>query len=254
MPSVLKIFWCGAALAASLSLTPLLAAAEQTNSPFEGTWRWTFTMPDAGKINPTLKLKREADGWTGSTRFRPGSSAPVTNLTFQGGQVSFDVVRERDGLKTTTHYAGTLSGDTIKGKIISRWEGRAESYDWEARRMNDVEGVWKWRFNFGRGGTAGGDAGGGGGGRGGGDLTLTLKREGEKVTGKLNAGRLGDSDIHRGRFRRGELSFEVERERDGNKTTNYYRGKLAGDIIEGTSISNAGERARTNEWKALRAD
>jgi hypothetical protein len=231
------------------------AETEKNSAALEGTWRWSFTMPDAGKINPILRLKHDTNGWTGSTRFRPGSSAPITNLTFRGSQVSFDVVRERDGLKTTTHYAGTLSGDSIKGKMISHWQGREESYDWEARRLNDVEGVWKWRLSFGRGGPGGGaGGGGGGGGRGGGELTVTLKRDGDKVSGKLNAGRLGESDIHRGRFRKGELSFEVERERDGDKSTNYYRGKLAGDTIEGTSISTFGDQVRTNEWKAVRAD
>jgi hypothetical protein len=45
----------------------------------------------------------------------------------------------------------------------------------------------------------------------------------------------------------------VHRERDGEKSTNYYRGKLSGDTITGSYTSNFGQR-RTNEWHAARAD
>jgi len=220
------------------------AEEEQPKSLLEGTWHWTFTMPDASKVSPTVHFKLESNKWKGTSRFRPGSSTPVTKLTLNGNELKFEVVRERDGQKTTTRYAGKIDGDMIRGKVTSNWNGQETSYDWEARRLIDVEGTWKWTSSFGRGGSD----------RPGFENTLTLKRDKEKVTGKLKAGRFGDSDISHGRFRKNELSFELVRERDGEKSTNFYRGKLAGDTIEGKSILTFGETTRTNEWKATRAD
>jgi hypothetical protein len=207
-------------------------------------------MPDSGKIKPVLRVKTEDGALTGTTRFRAGSTTPVTNLTLNGNAVSFDVMRERDGETTITHYSGTLSGDKIKGKMVSNWLGQEQSYDWEAIRYTDVEGTWKWRFGFGGGRPGGGRQGGGGGS----DITLTLKRDGEKLSGKLSMPRFGDTDIKQGRFKNGEVSFQTERERDGETSTNFYRGKFSADTIVGYNTSDFGGRVRTNEWRATRAD
>ena len=88
----------------------------------------------------------------------------------------------------------------------------------------------------------------------GGESVLTLKRDGDKLSGKYNAGKPGEADIQHGRFRNSEVSFEIERERDGDKTTNFYRGKFSGEDITGRSITDFGGRVRTNEWRAVRAD
>ena len=138
----------------------------------------------------------------------------------------------------TTHYTGKLNGDKIRGKIASDWSGEAQTYDWRAEKSNDLDGTWKWEVTFGERTF---------------DLSMTLKRDGDKVSGKLHLGRGGEPDIHHGRFRNNELSFEIHRERDGERSTNFYRGKLSGDSITGRYTSNFGQR-RTNEWHATRAD
>lgn len=254
----LKIVLCviaGAALATSFRLRA--ADAEKPN-PVAGIWRWSFTNSDGGQITPRVRFKEDEErGLVGTSRFRAGNDAPVSNLSLKGDQLNFDVVRERDSEQVVTHYSGTLSGDKIKGTITSKSAGEEQTFPWEAERLTDVDGTWKWRFAFGgRGGAGGGRQGGGGPGRfpgGGGDATLTLKRDGEKVAGKL-AGFGPDADIHHGRFRNGTLSFETERQgRDGGKSTNFYRGKLEADRIVGFLVSSSGER-RTNAWVAVRAD
>ena len=215
------------------------ADADATPSPIEGTWKWTFTMPDGGQVNPSVKFKIERNGaLTGTARFRPGNDAPVTNIVVTGNQVSFGVVRERDGNTVTTRYTGKMEGDTIRGKITSNWAGETQNFDWRAERSNDLDGAWKWRADVGGRGI---------------EQTAALKREGDRVSGKIRLGRGGEADIHHGRFRRNEVSFEIHRERGGERTTNYYRGRLSGDRITGTYISNSGQR-RTNEWHASRAD
>ena len=214
-------------------------AADKAHSPLSGIWKWTFTMPDGGQVNPRVKFTTDKNQkLIGVARFRAGMDAPVTNLVLQGDQVSFDVVRERDGQAVTTHYAGKMEGDKINGKVSSNWNGDQQTYDWRAERSNDLDGTWKWQVRFGEREF---------------DVSMTLKREGEKVSGKLHLGRGGEPEIHHGRLRNNLLSFEVHRERDGEKTTNFYRGKLSGDTIIGTYTSDFGRR-RTNEWDAARAD
>ena len=192
------------------------------------------------------------DALNATTSFRPGSDAPATHLKFKDNQVSFDVVRERDGEKVVTHYSGELKGDVIVGKITSKISGEELSYDWEARRPSGVEGAWKWASpGFGQGRTI--------------DWTLNLKADGETVTGRLKfggsggrgggGGFAGDVEIHRGRFARDGIYFETERKSaSGEMRTNRFRGKLAGDKIIGKSEMNSGGNYTTNQWEPVRAE
>jgi len=196
-------------------------------------------MPDGSQVTPKLELKEEDGQLTGTTRLRHGTEAPVTNLTVNGSEVSFQVVRERDGQETVTQYRGVLSTNTIKGKIVSNWGGAEESYDWEARRSIGASGTWRWISTFGTFRN---------------QSTLTLKQEGEKLTGKLNSGRSGDLEIKKGKIKGSELSFQVERERDGETFVSHYHGKLSGDKILGKMELNFFGEPRTNRWEAVRVD
>lgn len=249
---------------ALMALLPVAvqAADAKPRPPLDGTWRWDFVMPDSGVIKPTLRVKTEDSGkLTGTARFRSGSSTPVTNFKFKDNQVSFEVARERDGEKIITHYSGALQGDKIVGKIVSKWTGEEQSYDWVATRFADIEGVWKWRFSFGTNAPGGEGAGQGGGRRGGGrgggagEVTLTLKREeGEKLSGKLNVGR-GDQEIKHGLVQGSDVSFQTERQRStGEQSTNWYWGKFSGDTITGKYTTDFSGEIRTNDWRALRGD
>ena len=246
---------------AALALAPMAsrAAEAKPRPPLDGTWRWDFAMPDSGVAKPTLRVKTEDDGkLTGTARFRSGSSTPVKNLKLVDEQVSFDVERERDGEKIVTQYRGTLRGDQITGKIISKWTGAEQSYDWTASRFADIEGIWKWRLSFGTNAPGGGPGArrpGGGGPRGGGEATLTLKREeGDRLSGKLNAGRT-DQEIKHAHYKDGDVTFQTERERStGEQSTNWYWGKFNGEAIVGKYTTDFSGEIRTNEWRALRGD
>jgi hypothetical protein len=216
-----------------------LAQEPKTAFSLEGTWKWTFTMPDGAQVTPRLDLKQEAGLLTGTTRFRPGTETPITNLTVNGSEISFQVVRGRDGSTVATRYSGLWSGDTIKGKIVSNWTGAEQSYDWEARRVTDANGTWKWSA-----GIAGRRI----------ESRLTLKQEGDKLSGKISSARGGDTDIKKGKFKKGEVSFEVERERDGEKLVSRYYGKLSGNKIDGKMELNFSGEPRTNKWEAVRVD
>jgi hypothetical protein len=219
------------------------AAEGPAKSPLDGIWQWEFTMPDGGKVTPRVKFRTKQGELTGTSRFRAGSETPVRNIVFKGDQLSFDVVREHEDEEVVTHYRGRQSGDTIKGRITSKAAGEEQSYDWVAKRVSPLEGAWTLSVDIGRERPL--------------ESKLTLKQQGEKLEGKISAFRR-DLDIHKGRFKDGRISFEVERRsRDSDeKSITKYHGKMVGDKMEGQVEMNnfrTGDR-ETNDWEAVRAD
>lgn len=113
----------------------------------------------------------------------------------------------------------------------------------------DVNGTWTWTTPGRQGGPDRKN-------------TLTLKVEGEKVTGKLSApGRQGattEINIEDGKLKKGdekgdEISFKVTREFQGNKRVSKYSGKVAGDVIKGKfEFEGQDGQAQSREWEAKR--
>lgn len=230
--------------------------ANQEPSVFEGTWTWDFTMPEGSKVSPTLRVHTDEEGVLSlKTRFRPGPSLAITNYSIQGKSLRFEVIRERFGKIALTSYSGVLEGDTLRGTLRSDSTGTPVEYPWVARRNINIEGSWKWTVRpLGRPGsrretTANDDEE-----PSGVELLLTLKREAEKVSGKLKIGASTEVEIRHGRFRDGIVTFQTARERNGLMVTNNYLGKLNGDRIQGQILSYTGSRTRTNAWRASRAE
>jgi hypothetical protein len=82
------------------------------------------------------------------------------------------------------------------------------------------------------------------------EMTLKLKLEGDKLTGAMVGRNNQETAIEDGQFKDGEVSFKVTRERNGNKITMKYTGKLDGDTIKG-KIEREGQEGR--DWEAKRA-
>lgn len=219
-----------------------LPAADSTQPKIEGTWKWTFNMPDGTRAEPKARLKREGGALTGTSIPRPGMSTPITDLKVDGDKISWSVVRETNGRNVTTRYAGRIKDDKITGTIESDWSGEPQTYEWTARRAPDTpEGAWKWQTSFGQFRS---------------ESTVKLEFDGkskEKLKGKAKL-RNTEVDIKDGKFKDGEISFDIVRERDGNEFVTSYRGKLDGDSIVGESEFDFGGETRTREWIATRAD
>jgi hypothetical protein len=216
-------------------------ASDSADAPkIDGLWKWSFTMPDGYKVEPRAKLKREGDTLTGTSRFRSGAPAPIQDGKVNGDTISWSVVREHDGRKVTTRYEGKLKGDTINGTISSDWAGEAKTYSWEAKRTQETpEGEWKWEVAFGEFRTS---------------YSTKLKLDGRKVSGKVKS-RDREYDIKEGRWKDGELTFTVERERDGVDIVSKYRGKIDGDTIKGAVETAFGSaEPRSADWLATRVD
>ncbi len=123
-------------LAATFVLVIVAAAAQAMadDKPNPtGTWKWTVPGRNSQTREATLKLKLDGDKLTGAMLGPNGKENPIQDAAYKDGELSFKIVRERNGNKMTMTFTGKVSGDVIKGKIESDRAG-AQSRDWEAKR------------------------------------------------------------------------------------------------------------------------
>jgi len=84
--------------------------------------------------------------------------------------------------------------------------------------------------------------------------TLTLKMEGEKLTGKLSApgrgGQANETEITAGKVNGSEVSFAVTREFNGNSMTTKYSGKVADGAIKGKIETERNGETQSRDWEA----
>jgi hypothetical protein len=213
-----------------------LAQADDKPNP-TGTWKWSVTYNNQTR-EMTLTLKLESDKLTGAM-VREGQETPIQDAKYKDGDLSFTVVRERNGQKMTFKYTGKVSGDTIKGKTAFERDGQSQSRDWEAKRAVAAcpNGTWKWSTTF-NGQTR--------------ETTLKLKLEGDKLTGAV-VGRNGqETAIQEGKCKDCEVSFTVVRERNGQKMISKFTGKLSGDTIKGKRESQRDGQTQSRDWEAKR--
>ncbi len=87
-------------------------------------------------------------------------------------------------------------------------------------------------------------------------MSLKLKVEGDKVTGKLTSpsrdGGTTDTDIQDGKLKDGTVSFTVVREFNGNKMTSKYSGKVTAESIKGQIEFDRNGTTNTRDWEAKR--
>lgn len=88
-------------------------------------------------------------------------------------------------------------------------------------------------------------------------MSLKLKVEGDKLTGKLTSpGRQGgeptETEIADGKIKGDEVSFTVTREFNGNKMTSKYNGKVSADAIKGKIESERNGETQSRDWEAKR--
>lgn len=98
-----------------------------------GTWNTALILPDGNKIEGALKLKQEGEKLTGAV-VRNDNETQIQEGKVAGDEISFKVLREREGRTVTAKYKGKISGDTVKGKVESDWSGDWQTLDWEGKR------------------------------------------------------------------------------------------------------------------------
>ena len=102
----------------------------------------------------------------------------------------------------------------------------------------DPNGTWKWTVNFG-----GQER----------ELAVKLKADGEKLTGHFVSPDGKETAIEDGKYKDGEVSFKVTRERDGNKFIIKFKGKVSGDTLKGKSEIDRDGETRSRDWEAKRS-
>ena len=98
-------------------------------------------------------------------------------------------------------------------------------------------GTWKWTASFG-----GQDR----------EQTLTLKLEGDKLTGSMPGRNNTSTEISDASFKDNKVSFSVTREFNGQKRTTKYNGTLSGDTITGKSERERDGQTTSTDWVAKR--
>src|SRR5438874_1399110 len=103
----------------------------------------------------------------------------------------------------------------------------------------DLSGKWKWTMQRQNGG--------------GREVTLSLKQEGNKLTGTISGiGFGGETEIQDGSFKDGQVTFKVTRTRAGQDVTTTYTGKLQGDTIKGVVDTDMRGNKIPRDWEAHR--
>ena len=98
-----------------------------------GNWNTALILPDGNRIEGALKLKQEGDKLTGAA-IRNENESQIQDGKISGDEITFTILRERDGRKVTAKYKGKISGDSVKGKVESDWSGDWQTLDWEGAR------------------------------------------------------------------------------------------------------------------------
>jgi hypothetical protein len=98
-------------------------------------------------------------------------------------------------------------------------------------------GTWKWSVTFGDQKR---------------DFTLKLKLDGDKLTGGFIGPDGKETPIEDATYKDGEAAFKVTRERDGNKFTVKFKGKVSGDTIKGKTEFERNGETQSRDWEAKR--
>jgi len=107
-----------------------------------------------------------------------------------------------------------------------------------AENKTSPTGTWKWQVKFGDQER---------------EFTLKLKLDGDKLTGAMVGRDNKDQAIEDAKYKDGEVSFKVTRERDGQKFTVKYKGKVSGDTIKGKTEFDRNGETQSRDWEAKRA-
>ncbi len=85
------------------------------------------------------------------------------------------------------------------------------------------------------------------------DMTMKLKLDGEKLTGAMVGRNNQETAIENAKFKDGNVTFSVTRERMGQKFTTKYDLKLSGDTLKGKSTFERDGQTQSRDFEAKRA-
>jgi hypothetical protein len=215
---------------ATASIAPVGRPVVQSGSPANGAWDVVMNTPQGAQ---NFRAEFTVEGETLKGQLKRGNAPqglPVTG-TAKGKEVSFSYSVKFQEMDLKITMTGTIDGDNIKGQ--ADFGGFAQD-EWSAKRAsaaaapaapaasaapasgNDLSGTWDGQVE-----TSAGS----------GTPTLTLKQEGEKLTGTYK-GQLGEYPLT-GTVKGDavEFSFKVSGQVEG---TVIYKGTVSNGTMKGT--------------------
>jgi hypothetical protein len=204
-----------------------------------GNWKYDLNVA-GNELNLVLNLKQDGEKVTGKVT-TGDIELPISEGKITGDAISFKIAVDRDDMKFTSKYSGTVSGDNIKGKIHSDFGGQEHDMDWNATREKAVAsatGTWKWVVTTDSGDSI--------------DLSMKVKQENDKLSGVVILGE-NESPISEGMVKGNDVTFKVTRELDGTTRVSKFKGTLEGDTIKGKIDSDWSGEMRNYAWNAKRS-
>jgi hypothetical protein len=87
-----------------------------------GTWKLRVALKEGPTFEPTLKLTQSGTTVKGAYAGEHGETA-IENALLFGDELTFDVVRDRDGKKYRLHFQGKIKGDAVSGTVDYDFDG-----------------------------------------------------------------------------------------------------------------------------------
>jgi len=98
-----------------------------------GKWSWTVNF-NGNEVKQTLDLKQDGEKLTGNITGRNGQKTDITDGKANGNDISFAVVRNRNGQEIKQAFKGTVDGDNLKLKVTVNVNGQEQTRDITAKR------------------------------------------------------------------------------------------------------------------------
>jgi hypothetical protein len=212
------------------------AASAPAPADVAGSWILRIQSP-RGVQEPILKLEKAGDKYVGAMTGPGGQPNPVKDVVYKDGDLSFDIVGERQGQKFSLKYTFKVTGEKLKGKLTV--VGRNFSINIDGHRESPIEGVWKIAFTLDSGEKL--------------QPSIQIKQVGDKLGGEyvgIGGKKVKIEDV---KFHNNDLSFKAPDHADEDLIFNYA-GKLSGDTIKGTvSWLAAGNQKQSLKFEAQKS-
>ena len=212
-----------------------------------GEWDITIDSPQ-GQNKALLVIKKEGDKLTGTMKGARGER-PLTSVTLNGGEITFVMNANIQGQDMVFTYKGKVEKDSMKGdadfggfasgtwSAVPHKEGAAAPATPstpQASSGTNITGVWDFAVETSQGS---------------GSPTLTLKQEGEKLTGTYK-GQFGEAPLT-GTVKGADIKFVIKVSAQGQDLTITYTGKIeTKDSMKGTAaLGDLGEATWTGKRK-----
>ena len=108
-------------------------AVAATQSDPVGTWKCEYSIGDQ-KRTSTLMIKKDGDKLTGAMSWPDQKEAPLNDLKFKEGELTFSADRVLGDQKFHIEYKFMINGDALKGKGTLDVGGEKRDFDIEGKR------------------------------------------------------------------------------------------------------------------------